>query len=114
LILVSSQANQTVDQALGAHFVSVDWGVNFAVQFAAQFPDLRASKLTTGLGRIAFEYLKTNPGSAYLAEPVVAASVQSGELFEVKEAPSFERRAFAIYHQENDKADLIQTLIADL
>jgi len=114
LILVSSQHNQSVDDAMGDYFINVDWGVNFAVQFAAQFPELSASKLTTGLGRIAFEYIKRNKGTAYLAEPVVESSLTSGELFLVNNAPSFERKAYAIYHQENEKADLIQNLISSL
>jgi len=55
--------------------------------------------------------LKRNRGSAYLAEPAVAAAVEQGQLFYIKGAPVFERKAYAIYHQENEKIDLIQNII---
>jgi DNA-binding transcriptional LysR family regulator len=114
LRLVSSRAAESLQSALNNHFIYVNWGLNFGVQFATKFPEIRASKLNTGLGRIAFNYLQNNTGSAYLAEPVVASAVAAGQLFYVKGAPIFERKAYAIYHQENEKIDLIQTLISDL
>lgn len=113
LRLVSSK-RESVKSALNNGFINVNWGLNFAVQFAARFPEANASHLNTGLGRIAFNYLKRNRGSAYLAEPVVAQAVEAGELFYVKGAPMFERKAYAIYHQENEKVDLIQNIISAL
>jgi DNA-binding transcriptional LysR family regulator len=114
LRLVSSRAAESVDSALDSGFIQVNWGLNFGVQFAAQFPQIRATRLTTGLGRIAINYLKNNIGSAYLAESAVASAITEGQLFYVKDAPVFERKAYAIYHQENEKVDLIQKLIEDL
>ena len=114
LRLVSSEPTESLQGALSSGFVSVDWGLNFAVQFAAKFPDMTAARLHTGLGRIAFEYLKQNTGSAYLAEPVIKDSINAEELFYVPKAPVFERKAYAIYHQENDKLDLIQRTIEGL
>jgi DNA-binding transcriptional LysR family regulator len=114
LRLVSSCDGDSIETAFNSGFIHVNWGLNFAVQFAAQFPEIRATRLTTGLGRIALNYLKNNVGSAYLAEPSVASAIAGGELFYVKDAPIFERKAYAIYHQENEKADLIQILIKDL
>jgi DNA-binding transcriptional LysR family regulator len=114
LRLVSSGVAESVESALNSGFIKVNWGLNFGVQFAAQFPQIRTTRLTTGLGRIALNYLKNNIGSAYLAEPAVASEIAEGQLFYVKDAPVFERKAYAIYHQENEKIDLIQTLIQDL
>jgi len=64
--------------------------------------------------RQSLNYLKNNVGSAYLAEPSVASAIAEGQLFYVEDAPIFERKAYAIYHQDNEKADLIQMLIKDL
>lgn len=114
LRLVSSCAGESIESAFDRGFINVNWGLNFAVQFAAQFPEVRATRLTTGLGRIALNYLKNNIGSAYLAEPAVAAAVAQGQLFFIEDAPIFERKAYAIYHQDNEKIELIQMLIADL
>jgi len=114
LRMVSSKRVTNVDAALAQGFVSVDWGLNFAVKFEAAFPDVRSAKLSTGLGRIAFEYLKRNEGSAYLAEPTVAQAIKKNELFYVPKSPIFNRQAYAIYQQDNDKTDLIQSLISTL
>jgi DNA-binding transcriptional LysR family regulator len=114
LRLVSSHPRRNSKTALKHGYISVDWGLNFTVQFASVFPNVPASKINTSLGRIAFEYLKQNTGCAYLAEPVVEQAVQRKELFYVPKAPIFQRKAYAIYHQENEKADSIQSLIKDL
>lgn len=111
LKLVSSFRRETVTSAFSNGFINVNWGLNFGVEFATHFPDVNVSRLNTGLGRIAFNYLKRNRGSAYLAEPAVAAAVEQGQLFYIKGAPVFERKAYAIYHQENEKIDLIQNII---
>lgn len=114
LRLVSSQPKQSVEQALGEQFVNVNWGLNFAVQFASTFPDVAGSSLTTGLGRIALNHIKNHAGSAYLAEPTVQQAVHDKQIYYVADAPIFQRNAYAIYHRENDKSDLIQSLIGDL
>jgi len=113
LRLVSSK-RESLKSALKNGYINVNWGANFGVQFAAWFPDVSISRLSTGLGRIAFNYLKNNPGCAYLAEPAVNEAVADGELHYVKGAPIFERKAYAIYHQENEKIDLIQNIIRTL
>ena len=114
LRLVSSFRTETVESAFENGFINVNWGLNFAVHFATHFPEVGVSRLNTGLGRIAINYLKYNRGSAYLAEPAVAAAVENGRLFYVDGAPIFERKAYAIYHQENEKVDLIQNIIGVL
>lgn len=114
LRMVSSKPITTLQENWFEDFVNVDWGLNFAVQFAAEFPEIRSSKMSTGLGRIALEHIKRVNGFAYLAEPAVQAAIDSGELFYVPNTPVFRRQAFAIYHQENDKAALIRDLIESL
>ncbi|MFT7527493.1 MAG: DNA-binding transcriptional LysR family regulator [Arenicella sp.] len=114
LRLVSSKPLADVKDAMDDDFISVNWGMNFSVTFAARFPDVTKSKLSTGLGRIAFEYLKQCSGSAYLAEPAIVDAIANKELFYVPNAPVFERKAYGIYHKENEKADLVQRLISEL
>lgn len=114
LRLVSSKPVNSLEQGWSESFIQVDWGMNFAVQFAAEFPEIRSSKMATGLGRIALEQLKRSDGFAYLAEPAVQPSVTNGQLFYVPNTPVFKRQAFAVYHQENEKTDLIQKLIENL
>ena len=110
LRLVSSVPVDTLPDDWTKSFMQVNWGLNFAVQFAAEFPDFESSKMSTGLGRIAYEHIKRAKGYAYLAEPTVQESINKGELFYVPDTPVFKRRAYAIYHLESPKAALIQEL----
>lgn len=114
LRMVSSEPVESLEDDWIEDFINVDWGMNFAVQFASEFPEIRSSKMVTGLGRIAFEHIKRAKGFAYLAEPAVQASVDAGEIFYVPNMPVFKRNAFAIYHQENEKLELIKELIETL
>lgn len=114
LRMVCSEPIEVLQENWVEDFINVDWGLNFAVQFAAEFPEIRSSKMVTGLGRIALEYMKKAKGFAYLAEPAVQSSIDAGELFYVPNTPVFRRHAFAIYHQENEKSALIRELIETL
>ena len=111
LRLVSSKRHKDVASALAGGYINVDWGLDFAVQMAANFPDLPAAKITTGSGKIAYQYLRRNKGSAYLAEPLVEEAISTRELYFVPKAPVFERTAYAVYHKDNEKAGLLQRLL---
>lgn len=110
LRMVSSEPVSQLPDNWADDFMHVDWGLNYAVQFAAEFPEVKSSKMTTGLGRIAHEHIKRAKGFAYLAEPAVQDSINRGELFYVPNTPFFKRKAYAIYHLESEKAALIQEL----
>ena len=114
LKLVSSEPVDKLDDYWISDFIQVDWGLNFAVQFAAEFPEITSTKMMTGLGRIAHEHLKRAKGYAYLAETMVQDSIDAGELFYVPDMPVFRRKAYAIYHQDNEKSDLIHELVEPL
>jgi len=106
LRLVSSSPTADAIDAFARGYVKVHWGLNFAVEFAANFPETPPAKLVTGLGQIASTYLQENDGSAYLPESEVSMAVKSGDLYFVPNAP--------IYNQENGQANLIQSLIKSL
>ncbi len=111
LRMVSGEPIEQLPDNWAEEFMHVDWGLNYAVQFASEFPEIRSSKMTTGLGRIAHEHIKrAKTGFAYLAEPAVQESIDNGELFFVPNTPIFKRKAYAIYHLESEKLDLIQEL----
>jgi DNA-binding transcriptional LysR family regulator len=110
LRMVSSEPVAQLPDNWADDFMHVDWGLNYAVQFATEFPEVKSSKMTTGLGRIAHEHIKRARGFAYLAEPAVQNSINNGELFYVPGTPIFKRKAYAIYHLESEKAALIQEL----
>ncbi len=111
LLLVSCQPRTTLEQALGQHYIYVDWGRDFAHQHAQLFPDAPAPGLRLGLGAAALELLENGTGAAYLAEPQVRSLVEAQRLFPVPGAPVMERQVYAVYRQDTDRREIIETLI---
>lgn len=111
LKMVSSIANKTASEATAGDYIMVDWGTTFLNAHAQSFPDMPAPMLHTDLGRIAFNFIMHNGGSAYLAEPMFSEYIEQGKLHLVEDAPTFERTAYAIYHLDNDKKELIVQLL---
>lgn len=108
LILVSSQAGLTVDQALSTNYMLVDWGTSFANAHAHHFAGMPAAHMRLAFGRMAKDLMLHQGGSAYLAEPMVQSELRKKKLFRVKGAPVISRNAFAAYSRENEKAATIQ------
>jgi len=111
LIMVSSDSNRTVEQALQERYILVDWGTSFATAHARHFPEMPAPALRMGLGRMARDYLLVRGGSAYIAEPMVTAHLKKGKLHKVKGTPVIERTANAVYPLNSDKMQLIGNVL---
>ncbi len=111
LLLVSARKFKRLPDDWQNDFIQVDWGMSFAVQFAAEFPEVQAARLQTTLGRIAMEQLLGGSGFAYLAEPAIREALEQKRLFRVPSAPTFKRQASAIFHADSNKTDLIKQLV---
>lgn len=111
LILVASQADLSVDQALHGQYLMVDWGTSFAVKHARLFPAMPPPLIHMGLGRIAAAFLLECGGAAYLARPMVEEHLEAGRLFPVMDAPVIEREAYAIYPAGGERQALIDELL---
>jgi DNA-binding transcriptional LysR family regulator len=112
LVLVSSTPGLGAEQALGANYISVDWGPSFAVTHAQYFPDIPPPRLRTGLGRIARTFLLGHGGAAYLALPMVQRDLELKTLFRIEDAPAIDRSAYASYVAGSGKLDLIDRTLA--
>lgn len=111
LRLVSSCAGKTAIEATADNYILVDWGVTFLNGHAQHFPDIPSPMLHTDSGRIAFDFITSRGGSAYLAEPMFSDYVRQGKLHIVEDAPEFERTAYAIFHKDNEKKEFIMQLV---
>jgi DNA-binding transcriptional LysR family regulator len=111
LNMVTSVAGRTTNEATRENYVLVDWGTSFLIGHAQSFPDIPVPMLHTDLGRIAYKFILDRGGSAYLAEPMFEADVKQGRLHLVEDAPAFEKTAYAVYHKNNKKKDLISQLV---
>jgi DNA-binding transcriptional LysR family regulator len=112
LVLVSTTADSTVEQALRDGYMLVDWGTSFAIAHAQHFPAAPSPRLRFGLGRLALAYLLSQGGSVYMAEPMVEDYLATGRVHRVAGAPAIERRAYAARRIDHDKASLIDDTLS--
>lgn len=116
LRMVSSRPGLTATEATSKNYILVDWGTSFLYGHAQNFGDIPVPRLHTDLGRIAYDFLGNQGGSAYLAEPMYEEAVKQGRLHLVEDAPAFARTAYAVYQKNNRKkvliADLLETIRA--
>ncbi|MGD8804005.1 MAG: LysR family transcriptional regulator [Gammaproteobacteria bacterium] len=111
LIMVSSEAGITAEQALGHNYIQVNRGASFATAHVRHFPNAPSTRLHVGVGRIAHEFLLASGGSAYLAEPMVRDDINAQKLHRVENALVIHRTAFAMYHPGSDKHSMIERAI---
>ena len=86
------------------NYVYVDWGLEFGMDHAAEFPDKDAAVLTTTYGPLALQYIRENGGSAYLPYRIVRPFVESGELHVIESIPVFDRPAYTVHLESEDSA----------
>ena len=111
LILVSSTSGLNVNDAVSNNYIMVDWGTAFVNQHLQHFADIARPHLRVSHGRIALDYMLSNGGNAYLAEPMADDYIKNTQLYEVPNAPIIKRTAYAIYNKTSDKLDLIESLL---
>lgn len=112
LVLVSAQAGLEVQQAVTDKYILVDWGSSFLTRHAGFFQDTPRPFMHFGTAQLALQFLLKVQGSAYLALPQVQDYLDQGRLFRVADAPEYERSAYALFLQNNEKAAMLQELLA--
>lgn len=108
LLLVSSETDISVDEALEDGFLMVDWGLAHAVEHRRMFPDAAEPHVRVGQANIALSHLLKIGGSAYLPARMVAGDIAVGQLHVVEGAPTIDLLAYAVYPVRSAKAPLIK------
>lgn len=108
LILVSTQSEQTVEQAMNENYILVDWGSSFANAHARYFPDMPIPSMRVMLARLARDMLLKRGGSAYLTEPMASRYLESGQLYIVNNAPIIGRVVYGLYHHRHAQPELVK------
>ena len=111
LVMASSSKDQGPDDAFRNGYIFVDWGASFRNEHARLFPDMPPVEIRLGPGYVAHDYIKQNGGSAYLPESTVRNDITGGKLFLVKDAPTINRKSFAVYNGNSAQLDLVQKVI---
>lgn len=111
LVMVSTEAGTSAEQAITGNYVYVDWGTTFGVAHARAFPVPPTPSIRIDAARLARAILLKRGGSAYLASRTVVDDVAAGRLHLVKSAPSIERLAYAVYASRSARRDLIREAV---
>lgn len=111
LVLVSSEAGQSVPEALGDHYLMVDWGLAHNLRHRRLFPDIREPRTRLGTAKMAISYLLEMGGSAYLPLASVEQELIDGRVFCVEGASVISYPIFAVYALRSPNADLIAKVL---
>jgi DNA-binding transcriptional LysR family regulator len=114
LVLVSTQENSSIDEAMAQDYFLVDWGSLFALQHAEYFQETPppAARLTSGA--LAMDLMMSSGGAAYLAEQMIDKELVDRRFFHVANAPVIERAAFAVYQPANEISEGLRFVLESL
>jgi len=107
-VCVSNTKYLHIEKALLQGYVFVDWGLSFGLDHRRTFPDAPEAMMRVSQARMAYEYILSLGGSAYLPKRMVEKDVESGLLHFVRDAPVFEREAYATYPVRSPRLKLIE------
>ncbi len=105
---VSSHKGIGIEDALQSDYVYVDWGLSFGLDHRRTFPDAPEAMTRLSHAKMALEYINSIGGSAYLPRRMVEKDIEFALLYEVLDAPAFERSAYATYPVRTPRLELIE------
>ncbi len=83
-------------------YIFVDWGPEYKMDHACEFPARDMAPVTTNYGPLALQYLLTNGGSAYLPMRMVRPFLEDGRLELIEKAPVFARAVYSVFMENDD------------
>ena len=107
-VCVSNSKNLPIEQALRQNYIFVDWGLSFGLDHRRAFPDAPEAMTRVSHAKMAYEYIVSVGGSAYLPKRMIEKDIEFGLLHLVIDAPVFERQAYATYPVRSPKLELIE------
>jgi len=108
LMCVSNTQDLPVEEALLHGYVYIDWGLSFGLDHRRAFPDAPEAMTRVSHPKMAYEYINSLGGSAYLPKRMVEKDIEFGLLHLVKDAPIFERQAYATFPVRSSRVELIE------
>lgn len=111
LKLFSNQPDATLETAMQAGYIMVDWGAMFEYEHSKAFPGLSGAAIRTNYGVMALDLLRVGTRSAYLPDQVENDNVARNTLYIVEGAPTFERNLYAVYRSASPSIALIEQLM---
>ncbi|ANG63933.1 hypothetical protein A8C75_16615 [Marinobacterium aestuarii] len=95
-------------------YVYIDWCLGFRHAHAHAVPELKARRVTMGLGTMAIDYLNTKGGSVYLPAWRARKLIDDGSFFRVLDAPEIVQPVYAVYRKEVARSEIYEGAIESL
>ncbi|NHI01836.1 LysR family transcriptional regulator [Oceanimonas sp. MB9] len=95
-------------------YVYIDWCLGFRDAHARAVPELKARRITMGLGTMAIDYLNHKGGSIYLPAWRAKKLVSDGQFHRVTGAPEILQPVYAVYRKDTDKNEIYDAAIDSL
>lgn len=111
LRLFSTHPGQSYSDVMNEDYIMVDWGAEFAYEYAQHFTELKYATVKTSYGIMALDLMKRRGGSAYLPEQILNDPEKTVELYPVADAPVFTRKLHAVYARNSFNLDVIKSFI---
>jgi DNA-binding transcriptional LysR family regulator len=108
LVCVSNSKDLHIEMALLHGYVFIDWGLSFGLDHRRAFPDAPEAMTRVSHAKMAYEYINSVGGSAYLPKRMVEKDIEFDQLHLVKDAPIFERQAYATFPVRSSRVELIE------
>jgi DNA-binding transcriptional LysR family regulator len=108
LVCVSKSTDLNIEKALMHDYVFIDWGLSFGLDHRRTFPDAPEAMTRVSHAKMAYEYINSLGGSAYLPKRMVEKDIEFGLLHLVADAPIFERQAYATFPVRSSRVELIE------
>jgi DNA-binding transcriptional LysR family regulator len=102
LVLVSTDSAERDEP--GPDYVYIDWGPEFFARHNAAFPELTGPALSTNVGWLGLQHILAHGGAGYFPRRLVAAHLAEGRLSVLRNTPTFELPAYAVYPLERDES----------
>ncbi len=113
LILVSASKPRSIEEPI-SDYIFVDWGERFSDLHQQQLGDKLYPMLSVNISSMALDYLLTHGGMAYLSRQQSDKWIAEGKLFEVKDAPDFQREVFYVYRKNHPWAEILKRITPTL
>jgi LysR family transcriptional regulator, flagellar master operon regulator len=101
LVMVCPWPDATVESVSSAYTL-VDWGPEFLHFHETALPGLSSPRLTLGDGAMAAWFLRSRPCAAYIPTRLAHASLETGQLHLVQDAPAFTLASWAVWREDTD------------
>lgn len=111
LVMVSTEDEAVGDSSTG--YVYVDWGPEFHAQHSMNFPDFGTPTLVVDIAWLGLQHMLNYGGSGYFPKRLVRPYLDSGQLFSVRDAPSFDLPAYMVYPNDEDP-ELMRTALTSI